>query len=189
MATLSASSLHQFRCRLEVPSAVCRTDSLSAASSQNFSLRTPFSVDCQPWDAIKTSQSGFSFGQRKPHFRSGSCSAAASSTVEPMTMYSTVGMRQKTHYDVLGISKTVSDEEIKAAFRRVAKESHPDHAPAHQVKEYQRKFMEAHKAYSVLKDPRTRQLYNYEIRYSIQLNTTATLSLIFSREEYSSFFL
>ncbi|KAL3689328.1 hypothetical protein R1sor_015637 [Riccia sorocarpa] len=75
--------------------------------------------------------------------------------------------RPVTLYDVLGIPEIVTDDEIKAAFRVMAKKFHPDHAPPEKAGEFQKKFMEVHKAYSVLKDPTTRAMYNYEIRNTV----------------------
>lgn len=60
------------------------------------------------------------------------------------------------YYEVLGVSKDASDEEIKQAYRHMARKYHPDIAG----KEYEDKFQEINNAYSVLSDPKKRQMYD-----------------------------
>jgi curved DNA-binding protein len=57
----------------------------------------------------------------------------------------------KDYYQVLGISKEVSYEEIKKAFRRLASRYHPDHNPQSQ-KQAEEKSKEINEAYQVLGD-------------------------------------
>ncbi|HRU39078.1 MAG TPA: DnaJ domain-containing protein, partial [Candidatus Goldiibacteriota bacterium] len=66
---------------------------------------------------------------------------------------------QEDLYAVLGISKTASQEEIKSAFRKLAKEYHPD---IHQgdKKAAEEKFKKIAEAYKILSDPETRQKYD-----------------------------
>ncbi len=61
----------------------------------------------------------------------------------------------KDYYDVLGVKKDASQDEIKKAFRKLAQQHHPD-KPAGDEK----KFKEANEAYSVLSDPKKRQQYD-----------------------------
>lgn len=63
-------------------------------------------------------------------------------------------MAKRDYYEVLGLSKDASDDEIKKAFRRVAVEHHPDRGGD------EAKFKEANEAYEVLKDPAKRQRYD-----------------------------
>ena len=68
----------------------------------------------------------------------------------------------KDYYQVLGISKEVSHEEIKKAFRGLALRYHPDHNPQSQ-KQAEEKFKEINEAYQVLGDERERRRYDYMI--------------------------
>jgi molecular chaperone DnaJ len=67
-------------------------------------------------------------------------------------------MAKRDYYDVLGIGKTASDQEIKAAFRRLAKECHPDRCNGDTTSEG--RFKELNEAYEALKDPQRRAAYD-----------------------------
>ena len=64
---------------------------------------------------------------------------------------------KRDYYEVLGVSKTASDDEIKKAFRTLAKKYHPDMHPGD--KECEEKFKEAQEAYAVLSDAEKRKQY------------------------------
>lgn len=66
-------------------------------------------------------------------------------------------MNKKDYYEVLGVSKTASDEEIKRAFRKLAKQYHPDINKEPGAEE---KFKEIGEAYAVLSDPQKRSQYD-----------------------------
>lgn len=61
-------------------------------------------------------------------------------------------------YDILGLKTTASDAEIKAAYRRLAREKHPDRDPGNPWAEDE--FKELTQAYSILSDPKTRRKYD-----------------------------
>lgn len=65
---------------------------------------------------------------------------------------------KRDYYEVLGVSKTASDDEIKKAFRKTAKKYHPDMHP--DDKECEEKFKECQEAYAVLSDPDKRRQYD-----------------------------
>lgn len=66
-------------------------------------------------------------------------------------------MNKRDYYEVLGVSKTASDDEIKSAFRKLAKKYHPD---INKDKDAPEKFKEAQEAYAVLSDKQKRSQYD-----------------------------
>lgn len=67
-------------------------------------------------------------------------------------------MGKRDFYEVLGVTKTASDEEIKRAYKKMAIKYHPDRNPGD--KEAEEKFKEAAEAYDVLRDPDKRARYD-----------------------------
>ena len=64
-------------------------------------------------------------------------------------------MSKRDYYEILGVSKSASDDEIKKAFRKLAIKYHPDKEGGDEAK-----FKEANEAYEVLKDKQKRQRYD-----------------------------
>lgn len=67
-------------------------------------------------------------------------------------------MAQQDYYDILGVPKTATPEEIKSAYKKMAIKYHPDRNPGD--KEAESKFKDAAEAYDVLRDPEKRQRYD-----------------------------
>ncbi len=67
-------------------------------------------------------------------------------------------MAKRDYYEVLGVDKNASEDDIKKAYRKIAIKYHPDRNPGN--KEAEEKFKEAAEAYDVLHDPQKRQQYD-----------------------------
>ena len=67
-------------------------------------------------------------------------------------------MEEKSYYEILGVEKNATADEIKKAYKKKAIQYHPDRNPGN--KEAEEKFKEAAEAYSVLSDPEKRQRYD-----------------------------
>ena len=68
------------------------------------------------------------------------------------------GMAKRDYYDILGVSRNATQEEIKRAYRRLARKYHPDVNPGDKAAE--ERFKEIQEAYEVLGDPEKRAKYD-----------------------------
>lgn len=65
---------------------------------------------------------------------------------------------KRDYYEILGLTKSATDDEIKKAYRKLAVKYHPDKNPGD--KEAEERFREATEAYEILKDPQKRSQYD-----------------------------
>ncbi len=68
-------------------------------------------------------------------------------------------MAKRCYYETLGIARAANEQELKSAYRRLAKEFHPDCNPNDTRAEL--RFREVSEAYEVLKDPQKRAAYDH----------------------------
>lgn len=67
-------------------------------------------------------------------------------------------MDRKDYYDILGVARDVSDEDIKKAYRRLVRQYHPDRNPGNQAAE--ERIREINAAYAIIGDPEKRRAYD-----------------------------
>jgi molecular chaperone DnaJ len=67
--------------------------------------------------------------------------------------------KQEDYYEILGITRSASAEDVKSAYRKAAMKHHPDRNPENK-QHAEEKFRQATEAYSVLSDPQKRQIYD-----------------------------
>src|SRR5574343_1958393 len=69
-------------------------------------------------------------------------------------------MAKRDYYELLGVPKNASDEDIKKAYRKLAMKHHPDRNQGDAAKAAEEKFKEAKEAYEMLSDAQKRAAYD-----------------------------
>ena len=69
-------------------------------------------------------------------------------------------MAKRDYYEVLGLAKGASEDDIKKAYRKLAMKHHPDRNQGDKTKDAENKFKEAKEAYEMLSDPKKRAAYD-----------------------------
>ncbi len=91
--------------------------------------------------------------------------------------------KERDYYKVLGVNKKATNDELKKAYRKLARKYHPDKNPGDKTAE--RKFKEASNAYGVLSDPKKREMY--DLRGSAGLEDMGFQGFESSSDIFSSF--
>ena len=89
----------------------------------------------------------------------------------------------KDYYEILGLSRSASEDEIKKAYRKLALKYHPDRAPEDKKKIYEEKFKEISQAYRVLSDREKKTQYD---QFG-QTSEDASFGQGFSQQDFRSF--
>ncbi len=93
---------------------------------------------------------------------------------------------KKDYYEILGVPKGSSIDEIKKAYRQLVMKHHPDRVPQEQKKEAEERFKEISEAYAVLSDPQKKELYD---KYGhAGIDSRYSTEDIFRGADFSSFF-
>jgi molecular chaperone DnaJ len=93
---------------------------------------------------------------------------------------------KKDYYEILGVAKDATLQQIKKVYRSLALKHHPDRVPEDQKKEAEEKFKEISEAYGVLSDPKKRQMYDQYGHAGIDQNYTS--EDIFRGADFGSIF-
>ncbi len=93
---------------------------------------------------------------------------------------------KKDYYEILGVPKSASLQDVKKAYRSLALKYHPDRVPAEQKKEAEEKFKELSEAYGVLSDAQKRATYDQYGHAGI--DQTYTAEDIFKGADFSNIF-
>ena len=108
-----------------------------------------------------------------------SARAAAGTAVKPPPPAMSVS--PSSLYEVLGIPAAASGQEIKAAYRRLARVCHPDVAAVGRKDSSADEFMRIHAAYSTLSDPAKRADYDLRVLRRRPLSSAASAASVYNR--------
>ncbi|CAK7346173.1 unnamed protein product [Dovyalis caffra] len=120
-------------------------------------IRTSFSYSSSPFVGPKFSNNEPQSPPFRVSFRPFSVSASCASTAERPTSHN---VTPTSLYEVLGIQMGATCQEIKAAYRKLARTLHPDVAANGQKEDTAYEFIKVHEAYETLSDPEKRADYD-----------------------------
>ena len=86
-------------------------------------------------------------------------------------------MAKRDYYDVLGVPKNATDDDIKKAYRKLAMKFHPDRNQGDKAKEAEEKFKEAKEAYEMLSDAQKRAAYDKAVLTALEDVQNALVAL------------
>ncbi|CAL5377020.1 unnamed protein product [Camellia sinensis] len=124
-------------------------------------------------------------------FDSGSCQIPTTQTCRRLYHLCCANMASSTSlYEVLGIPMNATGNEIKAAYRKLARTCHPDVAMVNRRDKSANEFMKIHAAYSTLSDPDKRAVYDRDLfrlrhRFGSSSATLAAMATATSMSEFS----
>ena len=84
-----------------------------------------------------------------------------------------ISLLMKTYYEILNLADDASGDEIKANYRQLAKQYHPDH---NQAKDAESQFKTINQAYEILSDPTKRNNYDYYLKIIATLGDQVALN-------------
>src|SRR6476660_9698919 len=141
------------------------SSSWSTTWSRCSRLRSGASRGPWPWSLPRSSRAVTRSIRSRPRSRRSAVATSrrpisrrSSSARDRTTPAVAAGLDYKDYYAVLGVPKTASQADIKKAFRKLARQHHPDAKPGDSAAE--RKFKEVNEANEVLSDPAKRQQYD-----------------------------
>src|SRR6476660_4790758 len=141
------------------------SSSWSTTWSRCSRLRSGASRGPWPWGQPRSSRGVTRAIRSRPRSRRSAVATSrrpisrrSSSARDRTTPAVAAGMDYKDYYAVLGVPKTASQADIKKAFRKLAREHHPDAKPGDAAAE--RRFKEVNEANEVLSDPARRKQYD-----------------------------
>ncbi len=83
--------------------------------------------------------------------------------------------REMDHYGLLGVARDASEAEIRERFRTLAREAHPDRAPAAKKAEAEGKFQDLTEAVNVLTSPERRKAYDFDLAAAAGMSEDADM--------------
>ena len=82
-------------------------------------------------------------------------------------------MAKRDYYDILGLPKNATEDDIKKAYRKLAMKHHPDRNQGDGAKASEEKFKEAKEAYEILSEPQKRAAYDQFGHQGVAKRSTA----------------